>query len=46
MVLLPDIIIKLSFVYYMKILLTPTQSPGNGGAPTNLYKLNKYLFDK
>lgn len=30
----------------VRILLTSTQSPGNGGAATNLYKLNKYLFDK
>ena len=29
-----------------KILLTSTQSPGNGGAATNLYKLNKYLLEK
>lgn len=30
----------------MKILLTSTQYPGNGGAATNLYKLNKYLLNK
>jgi glycosyltransferase involved in cell wall biosynthesis len=30
----------------MKILLTSTQHPGNGGAATNLYKLNKYLLNK
>lgn len=29
----------------MKILLTSTQSPGNGGAATNLYKLNKYFLE-
>tara|TARA_B100000902_G_scaffold399844_1_gene472953 strand:- start:1846 stop:2988 length:1143 start_codon:yes stop_codon:yes gene_type:complete len=30
----------------MKILLSSTQYPGNGGAATNLYKLNKYLLSK
>ena len=27
-----------------KILLTSTQSPGNGGGATNTYKLNKFLL--
>ena len=30
----------------MKILLTSTQYPGNGGAATNLYKLNKNFLEK
>ena len=34
------------YIYIMKILLTSTQSPGNGGAATNLYKLNKYFLEQ
>ena len=30
----------------MKILLTSTQYPGNGGAATNTYKLNKYFLSQ
>ena len=30
---------------YMRILLTSTQSPGNGGAATNVYKLHKYFLN-
>ena len=30
----------------MKILLTSTQYPGNGGAATNTYKLNKYFLQQ
>lgn len=30
----------------MRLLLTSTQHPGNGGAATNLYKLNKYFLER
>ena len=29
-----------------RFLLTSTQYPGNGGAATNIYKINKYLLNK
>ena len=28
-----------------RFLLTSTQYPGNGGAATNIYKINKYLLN-
>ena len=40
------LLIYMYILINMKILLTSTQSPRNGGAATNLYKLNKYFLEQ